>query len=85
MIFLTVPVTVAIAISIAVAAGQTLAHIVENASKDGKLAFCQLLDTILANPDWCHTARLESKEIAETFDKSSFAKKIEDVYETVTT
>ena len=47
--------------------------------------FCQLLDTILANPDWCHTARLESKEIAETFDKSSFAKKIEDVYETVTT
>lgn len=47
--------------------------------------FCELLDTILSNPDWCLTARAQSKEIADTFDKSSFAKKIEDIYESVTT
>jgi hypothetical protein len=27
---------------------------------------------------------LQSKEIADTFDKSSFAQKIEDIYESVT-
>ena len=46
--------------------------------------FCELLDTILSNPDWCHTARAQSQEIADTFDKSSFAQKIEDIYESVT-
>ena len=46
--------------------------------------FCELLDTILSSPDWCHTAQTQSKEIADTFDKSSFAKRIEDVYESVT-
>ena len=46
--------------------------------------FCELLDTILSNPDWCHTAQTQSKEIADTFDKSSFAKRIEDIYESVT-
>ena len=46
--------------------------------------FCELLDTMLSSPDWCHAARLQSKEIADTFDKSSFAQKIEDIYESVT-
>lgn len=47
--------------------------------------FCELLDTILSSPDWCHTAQTQSKEIADTFDKSSFAQRIEDIYESVTT
>jgi len=47
--------------------------------------FCELLDTILNNPDWHRTARAQSREIADTFDKSSFAEKIEDIYESVTT
>ena len=46
--------------------------------------FCDLLDTILDNPDWCHTAQAESQEIADTFDKTHFAEKIEDIYEAVT-
>jgi len=46
--------------------------------------FCELLDTILQNPDWCRTAGQQSAEIAANFDKSSFADKIEDVYESVT-
>lgn len=46
--------------------------------------FCELLDAILSSPDWCNTARVQSKEIADTFDRSSFAEKIEDIYESVT-
>jgi len=46
--------------------------------------FCELLDTIVNSPDWCHSARAQSKEIADTFDKSNFAEKIEDIYESVT-
>ena len=46
--------------------------------------FCELLDAILSSPDWCNTARVQSKEIADTFDKSSFAERIEDIYESVT-
>jgi len=46
--------------------------------------FCEFLDTILSNPEWCHTARAQSKEIADGFDKSSFAEKIENIYESVT-
>lgn len=45
--------------------------------------FCQLLDTILQNPDWCQAAGSQSAQIADTFDKTRFAEKIEDVYETV--
>ena len=45
--------------------------------------FCELLDTILSDPDWFCTAGTQSKEIANTFDKSHFATKIEDVYEAV--
>lgn len=45
--------------------------------------FCELLDTILQNPDWCHTAGQQSAQIAENFDKSHFAEQIEDVYEAV--
>ena len=45
--------------------------------------FCELLDTILSNPDWCRDAGLQSAEIASEFDKNHFADKIEDVYETV--
>jgi 1,2-diacylglycerol 3-alpha-glucosyltransferase len=45
--------------------------------------FCELLDTILQNPDWCHTAGEQSAQIAENFDKSHFAEQIEDVYEAV--
>ena len=46
--------------------------------------FCELLDTILSRPDWWHTAQMQSKKIADTFDKSSFAQRIEDIYESVT-
>ena len=46
--------------------------------------FCELLDTILSSPDWCRAAQMQSKEIADTFDKSSFAERIEDIYESVT-
>ena len=45
--------------------------------------FCELIDTILQNPEWCRAAGIQSKQIAATFDKSHFAEKIEDVYETV--
>ena len=45
--------------------------------------FCELLDTILQNPDWCRAAGIQSAQIASGFDKSSFAAKIEDVYEAV--
>lgn len=47
--------------------------------------FCEILNTILHNPGWCHDAGEQSMEIAATFDKSHFAEKIEDVYETVIT
>ncbi len=50
---------------------------------EAKDEFCELLDTILQNPDWCHTAGTQSAKIATAFDKSHFAEKIEDVYETV--
>ena len=50
---------------------------------EAKQEFCELLDTILNNPDWCRTAGAHSKQIADTFDKSNFAEKIEDIYETV--
>lgn len=46
--------------------------------------FCQLLDTILQNPDWCRTAGTQSASIAAAFDKSHFVEQIEDVYEAVT-
>ena len=46
--------------------------------------FCQILDTILDNPQWCRTAGSQSEKIAATFDKSCFADKIEDIYEMVT-
>ena len=45
--------------------------------------FCRLLDTILQNPDWCQAAGSQSAQIADTFDKTRFAEKIEDLYETV--
>lgn len=45
--------------------------------------FCDLLDTILANPEWCEKASEQSTQIASNFDKALFADKIEDIYETV--
>lgn len=45
--------------------------------------FCHLLDIILQNPEWCHVAGEQSAQIASGFDKTSFAQKIEDVYEAV--
>ena len=50
---------------------------------EAEAEFCELLDTILQNPDWCRLAGTQSAQIAATFDKSSFAEKIEDVYEAV--
>lgn len=47
--------------------------------------FCNLLDTILQNPEWCHSAGAQSSLIASSFDKAAFAEKIEDVYEAVLT
>ena len=51
---------------------------------EAEAEFCELLDTILENPDWCRAAGAQSAHIADAFDKSSFAEKIEDVYEAVT-
>lgn len=45
--------------------------------------FCEILDTILQNPEWCHAAGAQSQEIAAGFDKTHFAEQIEDVYEAV--
>lgn len=45
--------------------------------------FCQILDSILSNPECCHTAGAQSERIAASFDKSCFADKIEDIYEAV--
>lgn len=45
--------------------------------------FCEILDSILSNPEWCRAAGTQSEQIAAAFDKSNFAEKIEDIYETV--
>lgn len=45
--------------------------------------FCDLLDILLSNPDWCHAAGEESTRIADNFDKRIFADRIETVYEEV--
>ena len=45
--------------------------------------FCEILDSILSNPEWCRAAGNQSEQIAAAFDKSSFAEKIEDIYETI--
>lgn len=45
--------------------------------------FCEILDFIFSNPEWCHAAGAQSEEIAAAFDKSSFTEKIEDIYEAV--
>ena len=45
--------------------------------------FCEIIDTIMQNPDWCRSAGEESAKIAAAFDKSAFADKIEGVYKTV--
>ena len=45
--------------------------------------FCEILDSIFSNPEWCHAAGAQSEEIAAAFDKSSFTEKIEDIYEAV--
>ena len=46
--------------------------------------FCELLDTILQNPEWCRAAGDRSARIAAGFDKTNFADRIEDIYEAVT-
>lgn len=43
--------------------------------------FCEIIDAILNNPDRRQEAGAQSEQIAASFDKSSFAEKIEDVYE----
>ena len=45
--------------------------------------FCEIIDTILQNPEWCRNAGAQSAQIAATFDKSHFADQIEDLYEAV--
>ena len=46
--------------------------------------FCHLLNTILQNPQWCQTASEQSTHIAKNYDKATFAEKIENVYEAIT-
>lgn len=46
--------------------------------------FCHLLNTILQNPQWCQTASEQSTDIAKNYDKATFAEKIENVYEAIT-
>lgn len=45
--------------------------------------FCDIIDSILRNPDQRQDAGSQSEQIAASFDKSSFAEKIEDIYEAV--
>ena len=45
--------------------------------------FCEIINSILRHPELCHIAGTQSEEIAASFDKSSFAERIEDIYETV--
>lgn len=45
--------------------------------------FCEIIDTILSNPEWCRAAGSHSQQIAATYDKGAFADKIEDIYEAV--
>lgn len=45
--------------------------------------FCEIIDTILENPEWCRAAGAQSSHIADMFDKNHFADMIESVYETV--
>jgi len=46
--------------------------------------FCEILDTILHNPDWRQSAGAQGAQIAAVFDKSHFADTIEQLYESVT-
>ncbi|MBQ6832464.1 MAG: hypothetical protein IJO28_07515 [Oscillospiraceae bacterium] len=45
--------------------------------------FCDIMDAILRNPAQRQAAGDQSAQIASSFDKSSFAEKIEDVYASV--
>lgn len=45
--------------------------------------FCEIIDTILQNPQWCRDAGKHSEQIAAQFDKSQFADNIENIYESV--
>ena len=45
--------------------------------------FCDIIDSILRNPDQRQAAGSQSEQIAAFFDKSNFAEKIEDIYEAV--
>ena len=45
--------------------------------------FCDILDAILRNPAQRQAAGDQSVQIASCFDKSSFAEKIEDIYESI--
>ena len=50
---------------------------------EAEAEFCEIIDAIFSNPEWCQAAGIQSEKIAATFDKSSFADKIEDIYEAV--
>ena len=50
---------------------------------EAKEEFCDILDTILQDPQWLRAAGDHSAAIAETYDKGIFAEKIEDIYEAV--
>lgn len=45
--------------------------------------FCEIISSILKNPEWCQIAGTQSEEIAASFDKSNFAARIEDIYEAI--
>ena len=45
--------------------------------------FCEIIDTILQDPQWCRAAGKHSEQIAAQFDKSNFADNIENIYEMV--
>lgn len=45
--------------------------------------FCNIIDAILRNPAQRQAAGNQSEQIASCFDKSNFAEKIEDIYESI--
>lgn len=50
---------------------------------EAEAEFCEIIDTILSHPDQRQAAGIQSEQIAASFDKSSFAEKIKNVYEAV--
>lgn len=66
-----------------VAFSSDLSTTVNSAHMAAEEEFCDILDAILRNQTQRQAAGNQSAQIASCFDKSNFAEKIEDIYESV--